>query len=319
MTINNVDAVLIDYAVRAYAFGVPALVGFLSADWLRNFQETQLELIKVIHAELRSAGKELFLNGVMLDGIVSTDPALLKMFGRHCDGMFWEQPFRYEWLKFNHNGIDYYKRLDQFFDTIYAMKKKVIVQQGTYRFHASEDVEKSWAWRFAYTDHVIERHLAQYLTCFYLLYADGHRSTMLYTHPVEMMDIFASEAYFRFWDTDFGAPMHRRVELTKDVHMRVYQNGIVFVNNRLKPVRISDRMRPARYNQRIPGIKLEALSGRFWAFPEKRRILLAGRIIRPRTRLQRFAQLLGLRPKHALRLPESGQVSRHGFVGGPTL
>jgi len=319
MTINNVDAVLIDYAVRAYPFGVPALLGFLPADWLQNFQEIQLELLKIIHAELRRAGKELFLNGVMLDGIVSTDPALLKMFGRHCDGMFWEQPFRYEWLEFNHNGIDYYKRLDQFFDVIYAMKKKVIVKQGTYRFHASEDVEKSWVWRFAYTDHGIERHLAKYLTCFYLLYADGHRSTLLYTHPVETMDIFASEAYFRFWDTDFGAPTHRRVELTKDVHMRVYQNGIVFVNNRLKPVRISNRMRPAGYNQRIPGLKLEALSGRFWAFPVKRSILLAGRIIRPRTRLQRFAQLLGLRPKHAPRLPESGQVNRHGFVGGPTL
>lgn len=88
MTANNVDAVLVDYAVRAYAFGLPALLGQLSSEWLETFQENQLEPFRVIHAELQSAGKELFLNGVMLDGIISTDPDLIRMCARHCDGFF---------------------------------------------------------------------------------------------------------------------------------------------------------------------------------------------------------------------------------------
>ncbi len=294
MTANNVDAVLVDYAVRAYAFGIPALIGFLSPEWLERFQENQLELIKVLHAELRSAGKELFLNGVMQDGIISTDTVVVRMFGRHCDGLFWEQPFRYEWREFNDKGTDYYERLDQFFDAIYAMKKKVIVKQGTYRFHASEDLQKSWVWRFSYTDHGIERHLAQYLTCFYLLYANRHRSTLFYTHPAEAGDIFASEAFFSFWDTEFGEPTHRRMELTKNIHMRAYQNGIVFVNNRLKSAKISNKLRPPGYQGRIPRLELEPLSGFFWPFPVKRSVALAKQFVKPRTRLQSLARKLGI-------------------------
>jgi hypothetical protein len=294
MTANNVDAVLVDYAVRAYAFGLPALLGQLSPEWLETFQENQLALFRVIHAELQSAGKELFLNGVMLDGIISTDPDLIRMFARHCDGFFWEQPFRYEWREFNHNGTDYYLRLGEFFQTIYAMKKKVIVKQGTYRFHDSEDIQQSWDWRFAYTDHGIERHLAKYLACFYLLYADRHRSILLYTYPVEAGDIFASEAYFRFWDTEFGEPTHGRMERATNIHIRAFQNGIVFVNNRLKAAKISNKLRPPGYEGRIPRIELEPLSGGFWAFPIKQSIIATRRLMRPRTRLAGLGRMLGI-------------------------
>lgn len=295
MTVNDVDAVLVDYAVRAYAFGIPALMDVLSPQWIGEFQEHQLLLIKTLHAELRAAGKELFLNGVMLDGIISTEPELVRMFGKHCDGLFWEQPFRYEWLNFNDNGTNYYDRLDEFFDIIYAMKKKLIVKQGTYRFHATEDIQKSWTWRFANTDHGIERHLAEYLTCFYLLYANRHRSMMLYTYPVEMSDIFASEAYFSFWNTKVGEPTHKRMELASHIHMRVYENGIVFVNNRLESAKISNKLCPTEYKGRIPRLKLQPLSGRFWPFPVKRSVVeLTRRFARPRTRLKRLARMLGI-------------------------
>jgi hypothetical protein len=270
MIANDVDAVLVDYAVRAYAFGLPSLIGVLPQSWFEEFQDSQLAQVKELHVILHDAGKELFLNGVMLDSIYANEPNSIRPFVKYCHGIFWEQPFRYEWRDYHDGESDYYQALDQYFSMIYALKRKVIVKQGTYRLHATEDIEPSWSARFAYTDHGIERHLSQYLASFFLLYADRHRSVMFYTHPTELYDIFSSECYFKFWDTDVGEPTHPRMELTKHVHMRAFENGIVFVNNRLKSVRISDALRPEGYNEWIPRLELESLSGRFWEFPRSR-------------------------------------------------
>ena len=269
MVENDVDAVLIDYAVRPYAFGMPSLIDILPEEWVDAFQENQIALMEEVHAELRAHGKELLLNGLMLEGIVPTEISHVRPFIKCCDGMFWEQPFRFEWRDYHDGDSNYYERLQEFFDLVYGLRKKLFVKQGTYRFHATEDIEPSWHARFAYTDSGIERHLVEYLTCFYLLYSDAHRSTLLYTHPVEAGDIFASEAMFKIWNTDTGWPLGGRMALHNHIHMRAFEKGIVFVNCQLKPARISDKLRPSGFDRALPRIELQPLSGIFWPYPKQ--------------------------------------------------
>ncbi len=263
---NDVDAVLIDYAVKSYGFALPALKDVLPQSWFQSFQDDQLMMLEEAYNALRANGRELFLNGVMLDGIIATEPAHVKTFVRNSDGIFWEQPFRHEWREYDDGVYDYYQRLDQFFEAIHGAGKRLFVKQGTYRFHATEDIEPSWSARFANTDQGIERHLANYLTCFYLLYADRHRSTLMYTHPVEAGDIFASEAHFDIWDAQLGDPTHARMEIAAHVHMRGFGNGVVFLNNRLESASISDKLRPKGFPRALPTLALEPLSGLYWPF-----------------------------------------------------
>lgn len=268
MVENDVEAVLIDYAVRPYTFGMPSLREVLPKDWVDEFQEYQIALMAEVHHELRTHGRELFLNGLMLDGIVTTELSHVRPFIKHCDGIFWEQPFRFEWRDYHDGDSDYYERLQLFFDAVYDMKKHLFVKQGTYRFHATEDLDPNWNTRFAYTDAGVERHLVEFLTCCYLLYAHRHRSTLLYTHPVEAGDIFASEAMFNIWNTDTGAPLQARMALHSHIHMRAFENGIAFVNFQLKPVRISNKLRPAGFDGQLPKLELAPLSGVFWRYPK---------------------------------------------------
>ena len=289
MVANDVDAVLIDYAVKPFAFGLPGLAGKLPQDWLIHFQDHQIELLRSIYLELRSAGKELFLNGMMLDSIVVTDPSLIRAYLKAADGVFWEQPFRWEWREYNDGQQDYYQRLEEFFQVAQDLKKRVIVKSGTYRFHATEDVSASWTSRFVGTDWGIEKHLAEYATCFFLLYYNRHRVHLMHTHPIEIFDIFASEAYFKIWDANLGEAVTPRLEVAKHVHMRGFENGIIFVNNRLEESAISNALRPTGYRGRLPQVTLPPLSGVFWEYRGARAKRVIGQAIsyaKPRTRIQ---------------------------------
>jgi hypothetical protein len=288
MSENDVDAVLIDYAVRAYAFGLPSLIDTLPEDWIDSFQHNQRKLLQRIHAAVRGVGKQLFLNGMMLDGLAVTEPGLIAVYGKCADGVFWEQPFRWEWRGYSHAGADYYQRLGQFFDVMFGLRKQLIVKIGTYRFHATEDIEHSWTARFGATDHGIERHLASYFTAFFLLYGDRRWSHLFYTHPTELADIFSSEAYFQIWDQDLGEPISTRIEISPHVHMRAFQKGVVFVNNTLEPARLSEGQKPAAYKDEYPSLELAPLSGTFWRYKDGRPRSVPIRLrelLRPRRRL----------------------------------
>lgn len=302
---NYVDAVLIDYAVRAYAFGLPSLIDKLPADWCDTFQEHQSKLLEQIHAAVRAEGKFLFLNGVMLDSIAVTEPSLVAMYAKCGDGLFWEQPFRWEWRGYEHNGVDYYERLGQFFEAIFARKKYLVVKVGTYRFHATEDIEPSWYARYRSTNYGIERHLAAYFTAFYLLYYDRRRSCLFYTHPTELGDIFTSEAHFQIWERDLGEAVSTRLQIAPHIHMRVFHRGLVFLNNTLEPVRITPDMRPAAYGGQFPSIELSPLSGNIWLFPDAppRDVLTRlGRIVWLRERLTPLRRIAGAALGKARRL-----------------
>lgn len=263
MIANGVDAVLIDYAVRPFAFGLPSLAGAMPPGWFEKAQDHQYYLMRTIYHKLRAAGRELFLNGVMLDGIVATDPDLSKAFLKCCDGIFWEQPFRWEWRTYNDGQHNYYERLQQFFDVTAKLRKMLFIKSGTYRFHATEDLEPSWIARYDKTDYGVERHLAQYLTSFYLLYYDRRFSCLLHTHPTEMFDIFCSEAYFDIWSAKLGEPLGCRVQLDTHVHMRSFENGDVYLNNQLESVEISGLVPGDRLVRPLAKITLQALSGTF--------------------------------------------------------
>lgn len=235
---GELDAVLIDYAVRRYAFGLPTLIDKLPESWVDNFQESQLLLMTDIHQKLKAAGKELFLNGMMLDSIAVTEPTMTRMFAKACDGLFWEQPFRWEWKTYLNGEEDYYDRIERFITESAIFKKKIIFKVGSYRYHGTEDVISGWLERYKRTDAGIERHLAKHFTCFFLLFANRHYHTLIYTHPTEVFDIFASEAYFDFWDTDIGEPTGRRQQLADHVFMRPFERGVVVLNNNKGPATV---------------------------------------------------------------------------------
>ncbi|QYJ02253.1 hypothetical protein KUV46_07665 [Thalassovita mediterranea] len=262
MVSNEVDAVLIDYAVRRYGFGAPGLIFDLPKDWFPSFQENQFKMFTELHGLLKANGKTLFLNGTMLDSILVTEPQLVRQYLKASDGMFWEQPFRWEWRNYERDGVDYYDRLQEFFDNSHRMKKQLIVKSGTYRFHGTEDVIAGWTTRFKMTDEGIERHLAEYLTCFFMLYANRHYDTLFHTHPTEHFDIYTSEAYFDIWSKPIGPDLTKRVRYSKHVHMREFENAFVFVNNTLDAVELDPSVVEGELSQPIPAITLEPLSGK---------------------------------------------------------
>jgi hypothetical protein len=271
---HDVDGVLVDYAVRRFAFGAPGLIEDLPADWFENFQKNQHRMIAELYEKVSARGRLLFLNGVMLDSITVTKPELINLYLKVCHGMFWEQPFRWEWRTFHNGEQDYYQRLEQFFRLAEYYKKFLIVKCGTYRFHATEDIDTSWTSRFIKTDHGIERHLAAYLSCFYLLFQNRHYSRLYYTHPTELFDIFASEPFFDIWDKDIGEPLTGRIEYSPHVQVREFERAIVFVNNTLKSVRISPRLTPGGISRRLPRKILPPLSGTIWIKTEARASIL---------------------------------------------
>lgn len=286
MIANGIDAVLVDYAVRPFAFGLPSLAREMPPGWFEKAQDHQYYLMRTIYHKLRAAGRELFLNGVMLDGIVATDPELPRAFLKCCDGIFWEQPFRWEWRTYDDGLHNYYERLQQFFDAAAQLGKTLFIKSGTYRFHATEDVESSWVARFDMTNQGIERHLAEYLTCFYLLYYDRRYSCFLHTHPTEMFDIFCSEAYFSIWGTELGEAWGPRVQLDTHVHMRSFEKGDVYLNNQLESVKLSKFPQPQGLERPVAKITLEPMSGKF--VPAKKNLMYyvsmekyrAGRMLR---------------------------------------
>jgi hypothetical protein len=304
---NDVDAVLVDYAARAYAFGLPSLIDTLPVDWCDTFQQNQRDLLQRIHVAVGAAGKMLFINGVMLDSIAVTDPGLVAMFGKCADGLFWEQPFRWEWRNYSHDGVDYYERLGQFFDAIFAMKKQLIVKIGTYRFHATEDIEPSWRARFGATNHGIERHLAAYFTAFFLLYCDRRRTHLFYTHPTELSDIFSSEAHFQIWERDIGDPTSARTELAPHLQMRAFERGLVFVNNTLEPVCVSPADLPAKLAKGFSALELAPLSGVIWLYPDAWR---RGVLTRLRQWLRPRQRLMALRQKAVVTLAKARRFGR---------
>lgn len=262
MVANEIDAVLIDYAVRRYGFGAPSLIFDMPKDWFPNFQENQILLFRELHDLLKANGKTLFLNGTMLDSILVTEPQLVRQYLKISDGMFWEQPFRWEWRNYERDGIDYYDRLQQFFDNSHVMKKQLIVKSGTYRFHGTEDKISGWTKRFEMTDAGIERHLVEYLTCFFMLYANRHFDVLFHTHPAKFFDIYTSEAYFDIWSKRVGQGVTKRVRYSKHVHMREFDEAFVFVNNTLDPVELDPSVVDGEFSQPIPAITLEPLSGK---------------------------------------------------------
>jgi hypothetical protein len=261
---NNVDGVLIDYAVRRFAFGAPSLVDELPASWFEKFQESQFALIQELYARCLAEDRLLFLNGVMLDSITVTQPKLINLFIKHCHGMMWEQPFRFEWRPFKKGEDDYYRRLEKFFDLFVYYKKMLIVKCGSYRFHATEDVDPSWNTRFLTTDSGIERHLADYNLCFFLLYYNRFFNRLYYTNPTEVFDVFTSEAFYSSWDSDIGEAVTGRIEYAEHVHFRVFENAIVFVNNRLQPMPLSPKKVFEGLEGPLPRLVLKPLSGTIW-------------------------------------------------------
>lgn len=271
MVENGVEGVLVDYAVRRYGFGAPGMMDEMPEGWFESFQDYQFSLMTELYEKLDAAGLLLFLNGVMLDSIRVTEPDLINAYLKHCHGMFWEQPFRWEWRDYQNGLEDYYQRLDRFFALIVARKKLLVVKCGTYRFHATEDILPSWTERYQMTDYGIERHLASYLTCLFLLFYTRYWHVLYYTHPTDLYDIFCSEPFFDVWDAEIGDALTGRIEYSKHVQIREFENALVFVNNTLKPVVISPRLTPNGVKTKLPRLTLAPLSGRIWIKPSASR------------------------------------------------
>lgn len=284
---NDVDGVLIDYAVRPFAFGAPQLIDVMPRPWFDTFQEVQLRLVEELYETLKPYNKLLFLNGVMLDSITVTDPRLVRLFAKHCDGMMWEQPFRWEWRTFDNGDADYYDRLEQFFDIFAHLGKKLIVKAGSYRFHATEHIEPSWNARFKKTNYGVERHLAKYNTCFFLIFFNRFFSILFLTHPTKLKDIYASEAYFDFWDCEIGEALGAGRRLSRDVMAREFEHAVVFVNNTLEPFEVSPALTPEGFSSAVPKITLAPLSGEIWIKPGVR-ILHASPALAMRRSLQQL-------------------------------
>ena len=261
MMANDVGTVLIDYAVRRYAFGSPHLVHDMPEGWFPNFQEHQINLFKELFELLDQNNKKLLLNGTMLDSILVTEPTMVRQFTKNCHGMMWEQPFRWEWRNYNKDGEDYYERLDRFFENSHNYKRHHIIKSGTYRFHGSEDVIPGWTTRFKKTNYGIERHLAEYATCFFLLYADRRYDALYHTHPTAVYDIYSSEPYFNIWATDIGEALTKRVPYSKHVHIREFENAFVCLNNTSKRVKLSPETVEGQFSVPLPAATLKPVSG----------------------------------------------------------
>ena len=230
MVANDVDAVLIDYAASQWAFG--SRDGFdYPEDWFPHFEENQHALLSTVTAAANAKGKQIFCNGVTLEGLYETAPEKTALFASACNGAFWEQPFRAEWRDVEEDPAAYYDRLDRFFDIARARNLTFIVKQGTYRFTGTETDRPGWNWRYPLTSVERERRLMRYLLAFYLLYTLGERTPLIYTHPVAPFDIFTSEAYFAAFDTDIGAARGERQRLADHIYARVFERGVAVMNN----------------------------------------------------------------------------------------
>lgn len=238
MARNDMDAVLIDYAVRRTGFGSPSLVHEMPPGWFENIQESQLALFQELYSALSVDGRELFLNGIMLDSIVATDTNLVRVFMKCCDGMFWEQPFRWEWRHFNDGKQDYYQRIASMCEIATSQKRKIIFKTGTYRYHLTEDLADSWTERYGRTDWGIEKHLSEYFTSLFLIFSDRRYMALMYTHPTELWDVFASEAYFNIWHFPVGEACGAYEKLADHVLLRRFERAIVLVNNTLDAVSV---------------------------------------------------------------------------------
>lgn len=97
MMANDVEAVLIDYAVRRYAFGLPSLANVVPEGWVDAFQESQIPLRRLLCNRLCKSDREVLLNGVMLDSVTVTEPEMVIGHLNDSAGIVWEQPFRSEW------------------------------------------------------------------------------------------------------------------------------------------------------------------------------------------------------------------------------
>ena len=219
-------------------------------------------LISELYGRMKAEGRMLFLNGVMLDSISVTEPDLIKLYMKVCHGMFWEQPFRWEWRTFDNGTENYYQRLERFFELSHLYKKNLIIKSGTYRFHATEDVEQDWKARFETTDAGIEKHLAEYAVCFFLMFYNRHFDCLYHTHPTELFDIYTSEAYFDIWDAEIGEPLGARVEHSPHIQIREFENAFVYLNNTLKPVQLSHRKLVGKFRSQPPLPELQPLSGK---------------------------------------------------------
>lgn len=230
MVDNGVDAVLLDYAAGHYSFDSNNAFDYPDG-WHQRFEENQTELLTLITDTANRAGKEVFCNGMTLDGLYSTAVAKADLHMSACNGLFWEQPFRREWRDRSDDPDTYYDRLDRFFEIAQRRDKLVFVKQGTYRVHGSETEEPGWTWRYPRTSRATERRLAEYFLAFHLLYADPKLTHLIYTHPVELYDVFASEAHFEVFDVDVGVALGPRRKLTDHVFARQYSKALIVLNN----------------------------------------------------------------------------------------
>ena len=230
MVKNDLEAVLLDYAGAQSPFGA-GMRKRMPQGWFEAFDRAQYDYLSLISEYAAQHGRHILYNGLTADGIWHTDVARAAYWLKACHGSFWEQPFRTEWRDGRKRGDDYYHRLDQFFGLAEEQGKPIIIKQGTYRFHGTEEVNPGWRWRFARTDAQKERRLAEYLFAFHVMFARGPLTPLIYTHPVEAFDIFASEAYFNIWDTDIGAPRGPREKLADHVFRRRFENATVVLNN----------------------------------------------------------------------------------------
>lgn len=230
MVINNVDAVLLDYSASEHAFG-SITSSYYPDDWFPIFEEIQYAMLGKVTQVANSKGKEVFCNGVTLDGLYITSPEKTDLFVEACNGAFWEQPFRDEWRDVGPDPNAYYDRLEKFFAIGRRRDRKFFIKQGTYRYTGIESDAPGWNWRFAKTSYEKERRLAEYLLAFYLLYSAGELTPLIYTHPVIPNDIFASEAYFSIFDLDVGMPLAKSHKLADHVYCRLFSKAIVVLNN----------------------------------------------------------------------------------------
>ncbi|WP_197279887.1 putative glycoside hydrolase [Bosea sp. AAP35] len=260
MNVNNIDAILIDYSASQFAFGsgIPEL---MPIDWFSHFEENQFNLLSRISERAASSGKEIFCNGLTLDGIYHTDPKKARLFLSACHGAFWEQPFRTEWRDNGPDPENYYKRLQQLFDIALELGKTIIIKQGSYRFHGAEDIDPGWKWRFRKTTREKERQIMNYCLAFYLLYTQGGMTPLIYSHPTSILDIFASEAFFSELEIDIGKPLGPRYRIADHVQVRHFSKATVVLNNRDEP--FYGVIPAAQKGVRLPGeLRLPALSGR---------------------------------------------------------
>lgn len=259
MVANNVDIVLVDYAASQYVYGAKWQHLFPEG-WAKQFEEHQYALLSTLTQHANSRGKRIFCNGMTLDGIYVTQRAKARLYLDACNGICWEQPFRLEWRDEAQDPEAYYKLLDDFFSLATELNKPILVKQGTYRMIGDENAAPGWNWRFKKTSAERERQYVNYFLPFYLLYMQGDLTPLMYTHPTEMSDVFASEAYFQEFDQDVGTPLGLRQRLADHVHYRHFTKAVVVLNNRDEP--FEGDVPESPNSSKTVKVSLEKLSGK---------------------------------------------------------